>query len=238
MRSALVFLICCLCVVARAGETCGSEIKLLLDPSTVDAVVKSLNAGSGTTRQVLLYDTAKLDLLSRGIIVRVRTGSDPDLMVKVRIPTERSLSAADGIAKCEIDRTGDSAVRSYSITIALAGEVPNSGIEVLRLLSPAQKQLLEQAHVPLDWSRMERVATIESTVWRTGIQPEFGKLALELWKWPAGQVLELSTKAADDGASTQTQLLRLANDKRLAVSPIQKTKTEIVLRDLRRTAAP
>jgi hypothetical protein len=197
MKPLLLALRCCLSTLATAAESCGAEVKLVLAPD-VQAVVTALGAGPGKSRKVYLYDTKALDLLSRGVIVRVRSGANADLMVKVRIPPEETLAGVNGLGKCEIDRNEDSAVRSYSILTPVAGELPKSGAEVLRLLSPAQQQLLKAAHISLDWSAIERLADIDSTVWQTRPQPGLGKLTLEMWQWPSGRVLELSAKTAGD----------------------------------------
>jgi hypothetical protein len=241
MKRTQLFLMACLLglsSLARAEEPCGAEIKLLLVPGETQTAVNVLHVGAGKTGQTFLYDTGTLDLLARGVVVRVRAGATADLMVKVRIPLDKTMSGLSDVDKCEVDRSGDTAVRSYSITNPLDGKVPQSGEEVLRLLTPAQKQLLQQAKVSPAWSRVERLASIDSTVWQTKNEVGLGKLTLEQWRWPTGEVLELSTKAADDAAAIEAQLKELVTRRGLAISPTQKLKTEVVLRDVTHTSAP
>ena len=228
--STLVLL--CLVGVVPAQDKCDAEIKLLLEPTEVQSVVRALNAGPPAKGEVYLFDTKNREMFSRGVIVRARkSGATSDLMVKVRISTDRSISVSGLGAgyKCEVDRTGDSAVRSYSVKTKLTGELPASGDGVLKLLSPAQKRLLEDAHVSPDWSRVEKVASIQSTAWKIRNEAGLSKLSLELWQWSSNQVLELSTKVPNDDASVSTQLLKLVTDKGFSVDKTQTQKTRLAV---------
>src|SRR4051812_2783933 len=125
--------------IASAQDKCDAEIKLLLDPTKVQAVVTAFKAGPPGRGEVFLFDTTNRDLFSQGVIVRARKGdATADLTVKVRVPADKTMLVSNLGAgyKCEIDRTGDAAVRSYSVRTKLHGQLPNSGNEVLRLLSP------------------------------------------------------------------------------------------------------
>jgi predicted polyphosphate/ATP-dependent NAD kinase len=111
--------------------------------------------------------------------------------------------------------------------------VPETGEEVYHLLSTGQKKLLEGSKVQIDWKRVERIAEIQSTSWTTRAQPPFGKLSLELWEWPSGRVLEVSTKVAPDaGQSTYLELRDLAIKKGLVLSANQRSKTAIALGEI------
>ena len=53
----------------------------------------------------------------------------------------------------------------------------------------------------------------------TTSQPHFRKLALELWEWPAGSILELSAKVgAGAGQSNYAELQRLVSMKNLSLN--------------------
>ena len=230
----LSWMLALVCVPAwlAAQDRCDAEIKLLLDPKEVHVAVKALDAGPPANGQVFLFDTKNRELFSRGVIVRARVGAAAnDFMVKVRVPEHQAISAHDLGAgyKCEVDRSGDKAVRSYSVKVNLNGKVPLSGNDVLKLLSPGQKQLLEEAHISPDWSRVERVATIDSTVWKVRNEGELSKLSLELWQWPKHQVLELSTKVANDDPSITTRLRKLVTDKGLSIGAAQTQKTRLAI---------
>jgi hypothetical protein len=77
--------------VLHADVKCGVEIKLLLSPGQTEATVASFKLARETTGQVYLFDTEALDLLSKGVIVRLRQGADSDLTIKVRPPAGKKL---------------------------------------------------------------------------------------------------------------------------------------------------
>lgn len=233
----LLLCVLLLCILrARAEEKCGAEVKLLLLPSEVRSAVRSFHAGRDVRGEVYFFDTPTLDLWSRGIIVRVRRGITADLTVKVRPSNDKEIqgvSAPNARFKCELDLTGGTAVRSHSIQIKFNGAVPQNGREVSEMLSSAQKDLIDQVRSSVDWNRVRRIAEIKSTDWEIDNQPPFPKLMLELWKWPTGTVLELSTKVAYDAANTAySDLQRLAAEKKLSPSSKQTSKTTLALGDI------
>jgi hypothetical protein len=93
--------------------------------------------------------------------------------------------------------------------------------------------LLELAHISIDWSRIKKIGEIRSTDWEIKAQSPFPKLALELWEWPTGKILELSTKAAgDDASSAFTQLRQFTVMKSLSLNRDQRSKTSLALEDI------
>jgi hypothetical protein len=244
MRHLLLSLfICVLCLAGAVSgeEACSSEFKLLLVPSDLQRALKSLDAGQGTQGEVYLFDTDALDLFSQGVILRVREGgAKSDLMVKVRVPTIETITGMGDVGKrykCEIDQSGDSAVRSYSVLTRFAGEVPTSGNALSKLLSAGQRRLLEQAHVRINWDAVRRTANITSTVWQIRSNPTLPKLTLELWHWHTGQALEISAKAASAADSKAVPLRKLVADKGLTTDATQTQKTELVLREIRKISS-
>jgi hypothetical protein len=230
------------CPGLHAHENCNVEVKLLLSPAETPATVAAFRATKETAGRIYFFDTDKLDLLAQGAIVRLRQGAKSDLTIKFRPPDGKKFPAATqggNDFKCEVDLTGGGATPSYSITRQLAAEdLPQTGTDVFRLLSSAQTTLFEDAHVSVDWSRVKRVAEVTSTGWQTQPQPQVGKLTLELWEWPGGKVLELSTKVSSGaGSSAYTKLQQLVQSKGLAMSPDQRVKTSITLEAITRAAA-
>jgi hypothetical protein len=225
----------------NAQEECGAEVKLLLLPSQVQSAVRSLNPGKAEPGHVYFFDTATLDLLSQGIIVRIRHGSTNDLTVKLRLESDKQMgdvSSRTEKYKCEIDLTGGTTQHSYSISRNFIADVPETGNALFVVLSPSQKHLLERAQAPIDWTRVKRIATINSTDWIIPKQRSFPKLSLEFWEWPTDSVLELSAKAAsDDAAAVLLGLQQLAASKGLSSSKIQKSKTALVLEDITHVSA-
>jgi hypothetical protein len=222
------------CGGLQAQENCNVEVKLLLSPTETQAAVVALGGTKETPGHVYFFDTDALDLLSQGAIVRLRQGGRSDLTVKLRPPKGKRFFASSekgGNFKCEIDLTREGANPSYSITSRFAAEqLPQTGYDVSRLLSSGQMMLLKDAQVSVDWTRVKRIAEIRSTDWRTQSQPHLGKLTLELWEWPGGEALELSTKVSSDrGSSIYTGLQQLVKKKQLTMSPDQRVKTSIAL---------
>lgn len=219
------------CPSLQAQRECGVEVKILLSPTDGQAAA-ALGAKKQSSGRIYFFDTNEVDLLSRGLIVRLRQGSRRDLTVKLRPPGGKQLAARVEGSECEVDLTAEGENYSYSISSPLGeGKLPESGFEILRLLDSGQIKMLESAHVSLDWSRVKRVADIASTTWQIRGQPPFGKLTLELWAWPGGNLLELSTKVRPDAASTTYLALRqLVKKKQLSISPDQGLKTRIALK--------
>jgi hypothetical protein len=215
----------------QAQQECGVEVKILLS-STDSQAAAALGAKKQSAGRIYFFDTNEVDLLSQGLIVRLRQGSRGDLTVKLRPPGGKQSSAHVEGSECEVDLTGEGENYSYSISSPFDEEkLPESGFEILRLLDSGQTKMLQSAHVPLDWSRVKRVADIASTSWQIRDQPPFGKLTLELWAWPGGSLLELSTKVRPDAASTTYLALRqLVKKKHLSISPDQGLKTMLALK--------
>jgi hypothetical protein len=227
----------------RAEEKCPVEVKVLLSPQTTHTVIASLRFEKETTGRVYFFDTDELGLLKQGVIVRVRQGTNNDLTVKVRAPAGNSLVNVTQLREhfpCETNRTGagedtDYAVRNkYKVL-----QVPQRGSEISNVLSPPQKRLLREAGVAIDWSQVKRIADIKATEWETTAQSPFRKLALELWEWRTGNMLELSTKVAREAApSKSAELQQLVDKKGLSLSAKQGGKTGIVLEMLTNPTAP
>jgi hypothetical protein len=222
------------CSRLQARENCNVEVKLELLPAETQAALTALSVKKQIAGRVYFFDTDSLDLLSQGAIVRLRSGAQNDLTVKLRPPKGKTFPAPSeslNDLKCEVDLTGDGANSSYSIGRRIAAEqLPQTGSDVSILLSPNQKKLLNDAQISVDWTHIKRIAAIESTTWRTRTQPHFRKRSLELWEWPGGKVLEISTKVSkDESLSVYTELQKLVRTKGLSTAPDQRAKTTIVL---------
>jgi hypothetical protein len=224
-----------LCATIRAQETCDVEAKILLLPAESQLAVAKLKATGKATGHVYFFDTNTRDLLSQGVVIRLRQGDSSDLTVKLRRPEGKGLSdshPAHNNYKCEFDLTASGPVRSYSIRRKyVADRPPASGREILGLLSPGQKRLLQESHVSIDWAHVERTDDIRSTTWQIKGLAGFDGLTLELWEWQGGKVLELSTRAqASAGPSAYAALQQLVQREGLSASELQELKTSVVLR--------
>ena len=226
-----------LCSVLHAQNKCDVEVKLLLTPPEDQVAVTALNVKNKAVGLVYFFDTNTLDLLSQGVIVRLRQGIKDDLTVKLRVPKGEKVSdpATEQEAfKCEVDLNGDGANPAYSISRKYTGNpLPQTGYDISRLFSPGQRKLIEERRASIDWSRVERVVEIRTTVWQSKTQAHFNKLTLELWEWPVGSILELSTKAGSDaGPMTYAALQDLVSSKGLSMSRDQRSKTGTVLESI------
>ncbi len=216
-------------------ERCNEEVKLLLLPTQVQAAIPALVARGETRGRVDFYDTPGLDLLAQGVILRLREGADIDITAKLRpVSGERVVDPSAGREryKCEVDLNGGVEAQSYSVqTKYVSLKAPETGEGLYHLLSVGQKKLLEDSKVPIDWKSVKRVAGIRSTSWTTKAEAPLGKLSMELWEWPGGSVLEVSTKVAtDQGQVAYGELRELAKKNGLALSGDQRSKTAIALR--------
>jgi hypothetical protein len=222
------------CAVCLAQQRCSIEVKLLLSPDDIPAIVGKLKAQNQSSGGVYFFDTEKRELLSQGVIIRVRHSSTRDLTIKLRPLNEKSFEdPTNGKEnfKCEEDLTANEVNLSFSIRNSLAGsQIPETGNDIYRALSDGQRTFLRLAQVTIDWSQVKRVADIEETDWQIKLDSGSKKLTLELWKWPGGQILELSTRTVtESGAVTYAELHELALDRGLKLSPDQRSKTRMLL---------
>jgi hypothetical protein len=228
-----------LCPNLHAQQSCNYEAKLLLVPSQVRAATTLLHTTKESNGRIYFYDTPALDLLSKGLILRLRKGAASDLTVKMRPPDGKRFSdptSGNERYKCEVEITGGAERLSYSVqNDYVAGIVPEKGKDLLPLLSPGQKKLLEDSQIRIDWTKVKQVAHIQSTTWKGRVrESSLGKLSLELWEWPNSSILEVSTKAAPNaGRAAYTALESLAKKKGLALSAVQQSKTATALEEIR-----
>jgi hypothetical protein len=171
-----------------AQEECSTEVKLLVSPGQTQKVLTVLHAGKEVSGRVYLFDTDGLDLLSRGVTIRLRTGAKKDLTVKLRSSEAESsmLPARPTASKCEIDMLGNVALISYTLKKAWRNKaVPETGAELRSALTSDQMKLLRAA-TSIDWDRLKRQADMRATVWSFGSGP-----AVRFWSYlrePAGRM--------------------------------------------------
>jgi len=245
-RNALALALYCFgialpCSAPTALEQCGAEAKLLVSPKEVQKSVAALHAGGESRREVYLFDTEGLGLLSQGAILRLRTGAGPDLTVKLRYGEEGRLknpSEEGEIFKCEVDLVGKAALTSHSLRSAWKSKpIPETGEALHAALSAGQLKLLTAARISIDWHRVKRIAQVQATDWEVRTDGPLRKVTVELWEWPGGKILELSAKTDPKrGPSTMSQLREMALASGLTVEKKQEPKTSLVLHAV--TAVP
>ena len=218
-------------------ETCDEEVKLLLSPTQVQAAIPALQARGETHGRIYFYDTPGLDLLAKGVILRLREGAEIDITAKLRpLSGEKFLDPSGGREryKCEVDLIGGVENPSFSLQNKhVTAKAPETGEELFQLLSEGQKKLLDDSKAQIDWKRVKRIAEIQSTSWTTRSKPPLGKLSLELWEWPNGSILEVSVKVAQDAEQVAyVELRNLASKNGLALNTNQRSKTAIALEQI------
>jgi hypothetical protein len=221
----------------HAQDNCSEEVKLLLSPTQAQAAVQALQASGEAHGRVYFYDTPALDLLSQGMILRLREGAKLDLTTKFRPLFGEKLgdpSTGHDRYECEIDLNNGIEKPSYSLQSEYTPATPPlTGEELFKLLSDDQKQLLKDSKVRIDWKRVKRIADIQSTSWKTAVQQQLGKLSMELWQWPNSSILEVSVKVTPaKGQATYIELKNLAKSSGLALSTVQSPKTSIALKKI------
>jgi hypothetical protein len=221
----------------HAQEPRSAEVKLLLQPNQVRTAVTALQAGGKTRGLVYFYDTPALDLLSKGLILRFRKANGIDLTTKYRpLSGQKLADPSNGREhfKCEADLNDGVVTQSFSLQTELfAVKAPETGENLFHLLSEGQKELIAESKVPIDWQLVKRIAEIRSTVWTVPAKQPLGKVSMELWEWPTGSILELSTRVPSDAAhAADIELRELASKNGLALSTNQEPKTGIVLREI------
>jgi hypothetical protein len=222
---------------AHGQRKCNEEVKLLLSPAQVRAAISALGARRETRGDIYFYDTPDLDLLAKGVVLRLRAGQEIDLTAKLRpVSGERFADPTGGKErfKCEVDLNDGVEAESFSVQNRhVSAEGPATGEGLRQLLSEGQRQLLENSKVEIDWKRVQRMTEIRSTSWATKAKGSLGKLSLELWEWPGGSVLEVSAKVAPDaGQASYVELQALAKRNKLVVGKDQRPKTATVLKQV------
>jgi hypothetical protein len=231
-RAGLLLWVPLLCGAGYAQEPCGAEAKLLISSNQTQKALAALRAGQPSSRLVYLYDTDQLELLSHGLIVRLRAGVQGDLTLKLRSNKKEACncqSEGGEASKCEADLVGNEVLTSYSIRGSWKS-LPTTGEEVQSALSAEQVKLLQVAGLSVDWPRVKPIVEIQSTDWEARPEGRLKKVTIELWEWSGGTILELSAKADfQKGTEVLRELRALAENSGLSVPQNQIAKTSLVL---------
>ncbi len=205
------------CPVSRAQEQCGVEVKLLLAQAAIQAAIPALRAKTRSLTHVYFFDTDRLDLLSQGVILRLRSGVDAELTVKIRHPQGKAFSdpsAGQEKFKCEVDFVGGRGIPSYSLQSSYPKpSVPDSGEGLFQSLSEPQRELLKEAQVSIDWRRVKRIQRVVTTL------------------APAAQALGFPNAPAGSGGAVMT--VAPAEAAWIAVTSVEESSTTMIGRPAR-----
>ena len=232
-------------------ESDSVELKLtvpeLHQRSTVQAL--GLDPLEGQIRQVVFFDTTKLELDKKGLVVRARRiqGKGDDSVVKLRpvVPHElpEELRYAPGF-RVEVDAMPGGFVCSGALKRTLDPDAVNkalAGKRPLRKLFSKEQRALFAEHAPEGLELDELTVLGPIHVLKLRFEPkQLGRrFVAEMWFYPDGsRVLELSTRAET------TEAFQVAAESRafLAASGVdlsgeQETKTRKALRYFARNSA-
>ena len=188
------------------------EVKLaFMSEDTAQAfAVLGLSDPPKEEKRIHFFDTAKLALFDRGLILRVRqtvVRDDPDdTTLKVRgtaapDAASRFLATAEDGAKFEGDQNvGSDEKPSFSITTepgsaVVAALVMDVG-KLESVLNEAGKTLLHEiGGAEADPAVIKCLGPIRSRIWKFKPEGFAGKITAELWDVAGAQLLEISDKA-------------------------------------------
>jgi hypothetical protein len=215
--------------------------------STVTAL--DLDPLQAQIRQVFFFDTPKLGLDAKGVVVRARRiqGKGGDSVVKLRPVTPSELPAElrrSGAFRVEVDALPGGFVCSATlkgspdaddVRAAVSGKLP-----LRKLFSKEQRQFYAE-HAPEGIALDDLSVLGPIFVLKLRLEPpelEGRRLVVEMWIYPDGsRILELSTRCATNevfqvAAETRAFLL----EKGIDLSGEQETKTRKALRYFTRAA--
>lgn len=220
------------------------ELKLTVPESDHrgTAAALGLDPLDAQIRQVYFFDTPKLDLNKRGLVVRARRvqGKGDDSVVKVRpvvpneLPAELRKSPYFGV---EVDAMPGGFVCSGSLKYALltpdVRETCLVGNRPIRKLFSKEQRRFYAEKAPEGLALDDLAILGPILVFKLRFAPkEFGrKLVAELWNYPDNtRILELSTKALPSEAmQVAAEARAYLSERGVTLTGKQQTKTKTAL---------
>lgn len=230
-------------LVASAAGTDAVELKVTVSERKERAAAEAfrLDPKDGERRYIFFFDTDKLGLFKKGLVLRAREvkGGKDDSTVKIRPIDPKRITAKwgrlDGF-KLEADGVGDRMIRSASLSVEQGGDEIRAVAQRLRpikkLFSDEQEALLaELAPVPIDFDALIVLGPVNALRWKVNHEALPHLITAEEWTLPDGRdLVEVSIKvptaqAAAASAAFDTFL------KGLSLKPQggQETKTRVAL---------
>ena len=228
------------------------EIKLLIDPAQGKKVRGALGFEREQRRARVIYflDTPGLELLERGLILRLRSTENRSgkmvgtTTVKLRPRTPDTVPDSwreiTGF-KAEIDRAGTREIPSIALTnqraqplIKLA--LDDDDVNFDALYSAIQHRFLLELQGFVDFDRVRPLGPIDGAVWKGVVAELGGELVLERWLVNGVRFLEVSMKVPGAMAdATSKRLEAWLKKEGIDLDPEQRPKTRAAL-DLLREA--
>jgi hypothetical protein len=189
------------------AKTDAIELKLTIRPDQEAKAIRffDLDESSGEVRQIYFFDTTKLALFKKGVILRARQikGGGDDSTVKIRpVDPEKvvpSWKKAKGF-KLEADVVGEKVVKSASLSWPQnkdeIEEVARKKRPIDKLFSSDQERFLGSfAPVAVEFKKLKAMGPIEALRWKVKIKGLPDTITAEEWHLPDGsEQLEVSIK--------------------------------------------
>ena len=192
-------------------------------------------------RRIYFFDTPKLALFKKGVVLRARDieGSEFDSTVKIRPVDPKKIPAKwhkkSGF-KVEADAVGKKMIRSASYTIPQGDkevdEVASGARPIEKLFSEEQEGFLaDMSPVEVDFEKLVVLGPVAALRWKFEHSGIPYALCVEEWRIPGGRnVIETSIKATREGAAAALAGLEgFLDELGLASDAVPQTKTRVAL---------
>lgn len=219
------------------------ELKLTI-PEAKESSARTrfnLRRANSHQRRIWFYDTGKLDLYHRGVVLRAREiyGDDHDSTVKFR-PVEAAKVSLKWRKlpgfKIEADGVGGKLVPSASLTVVQGkseiGEVAAGKRDIHKLYSSDQEEFLkEMAPKPVDFEKLSNLGPIEAHRWKFKDPGLPYDITAEEWRLPDGRdLLEVSIKVKSEQlAAAVAGFNAFLDELGFGAEANQETKTRVAL---------
>jgi hypothetical protein len=219
------------------------EVKLTVIDSQEDAVLKKfgLERKDAERRRIYFYDTRKLTLFKKGVVLRAREteGRGCDSTVKIRpvdpAKVAKSWRGKSGF-KLEADAVGATVIRSASFSTVQSDkeieEVASGARTIDKLFAPEQEAFLRAlSPVEVDFTKLVALGPIASLRWKFENEGLPYEICAEEWRLPNGtDLLELSIKATrEQAAAARAAFEGFVRELGFDVDGGQQTKTRTAL---------
>lgn len=227
-----------------AGDDEDAEIKLLVQTEKIAEARTALKLAPAADKHYQIYfvDTAELNLLEAGLILRLRDkgNTETETTVKFRPAAGSGPPAGQWDGKLEREREwliGKGENLSYSLKQILKGTglLTKPSENLALLFSDDQKALVKEiSKQEFDPASLRLFGPIAAEVWQWKEPAVDDKVSAELWNLAGQQIFELSRKTKAHDLKTKAEAFAAAFDKRVAVDPDPESKTRRALEYLKR----
>jgi len=226
------------------------EVKVTVLERQEEAVLEKfgLERKGAERRRIYFFDSPKLALYKKGVVLRAREkdGDVCDSTVKIRPVDPKTVDESwrkkTGF-KVEADCVGPKVIRSASFTSEQTDkeidEVASGARPIEKLFSGDQEKFLEaMSPVAVDFSKLVALGPIASLRWKFENEGLPYEICAEEWRLPNGHdLLELSIKATrEQAAASRSAFEGFLRELGFEVDSDQKTKTRVALEYLARGA--